>query len=815
MTSRKKNKKKLIQIDSTQKWSPVKDIKDGIILRKDGGFVQILEFAPINFGLLPQEEQDSIAITFGSIIKTFPKKFQIKILSRRADVEGHLADIKSSMEIETNPQCKAMQMDYAHQIKQESYIGVSRRFFISFEYEAPPGLRREKWEEIRQSLQLKAYQVSSQLSSAPCNNELLTEIGDSSHIMDILYNVMCRAEAEQKSFDDRVQDTVLARLIEGSLKENQYIPINDFLVPRRIDPSGFSYINVDGRYSCFGYIHRDSYPTTCIAGWVTTLVNLGEGIDIDIWVEQENAKAISTKLTYSMQITQSNLAHSSNTAADRFALENKYESEQYIRQGLTSGQELLYFSMMVTVTANDPKVLRERFSLVQNHLAQRGLDLRALHGNHDLAFLSSLPINMPHKNVTRYAKRNILSGDFGAAYPFTSYEINDYGGIRFARNLANGSPIFLNFFNRYQYSNGNMALFGGTGSGKTYAIETIALLLRESQTRVVIIAPLKGHEYQPACTSIGGAYISLAPGSPHNINVMEIRQYKQTNKSYSHNGADDTANSILVAKINQLHTFFKILMPDMSSSERQILDEGLIATYKKFGITFRNKSLFDPQYPNRYRQMPVLRDLYETLQSISGSKGIRDSLHRFVEGSAKSFSRQTNVNLDNPYIVIDVSSMPDELMPMAIFIANDYVYDVIRADRTQRKAIIIDELSRMIGEAGSADAAQFVLTQAKTVRSYNCCLMVATQDTNDYFAQKGGSYGKGILANCKFKIALKQDYPAEAETLGKELGLSKMEETRLLNYNRGEGVMVINRNHVEVKVTASPMVHKLIRTDAE
>ena len=810
----KRKKAKLIQIDSTQKWSPIKDIKDGIVLRKDGGYTQIIELAPINFGLLPQNEQDSIAMTFGAAIKTFPAKFQIKVLSRRADVEGHLMDIRNCIEKETNPQCKAMQYDYANQIKQESYVGVSRRFFIAYDYEAQPGLRRESWEDIRQSMHLTAYQIAMQLSSAPCNNDLLSEIGDPTHAMDILYNCMCRAEAEQKTFEDRVQDIILARLMEGNYQENQHIPINDFIAPRRIDPSGYSYIVVDGKYYAFGYIHRDSYPTTCVAGWVTMLVNLGEGIDVDIWVEQQNAKTVSTKLTYSMQITQSNLAHSSNTAADRYALENKYDSEQYIRQGLTNDQAFLYFSTMVTVTASSPEALRDRFKMVQNHLMQRGLDLRPCHGNHDLAFLSSLPINMPHRNITRYAKRNILSMDFGAAYPFTSYEINDYGGIRFARNLANGSPIFLDFFNRYLYSNGNMALFGGTGSGKTYTIETIALLLREMQTRVVIIAPLKGHEYQPACTAIGGAFISLTPGSPHNINVVEIRQYK-TEKRKMPDGSDEISNSILAAKINQLHTFFKIVMPQMTASERQILDEGLIATYKNYGITFRNKSLFDPQYPNRYKKMPVLGDLYKTLQTINGSKGLRDVLHRFVEGSAKSFNRQTNVNLDNPYIVIDVSSMPDELMPVAIFIANDYVYDVIRADKTQRKVIVIDELSRMIGEAGSADAAQFVLTQAKTVRAYNCCLMVATQDTNDYFAQKGGSYGKAILANCKFKIAMKQDYPAEAETLGKELGLSQMEESRLLNYNRGEGVMVVNRNHVEIKVTASPMVHELIRTDAE
>lgn len=809
----KKKKTKLQQIDSTQKWSPVKDVKDGIVIGKDGRYTQILEFSPINFGLLPQNEQDSIAITFGAAMKTFPKSFQIKVLSRRADVEQHLIGIRDAMEAENNPQCRALQQDYAQQIRQESYIGVTKRFFVSYNYLAPPGLRREKWEDIRQTMHLTAYQISSLLSSAPCNNELISPIGDSVHTMDILYNCMCRAEAEQKTFEGKIQDVIMSRLMEGNYKDNQHIPSNDFIAPRKIDPSGYSYINVDGKYYAFGYIHKDSYPTKCVAGWIAMLVNLGAGIDLDIFVEKLDTKSTSTKLTYSTQITESNLTHANNSAANLIALRNKYESEQYIREGLTNDQELMYFSMMVTVTAASPEELRDRFKLVQNHLTQRGLDLRPLHGNHDLAFRSSLPLNMPHKNITRFAKRNILSIDFGAAYPFVSYEISDEGGIRFARNLANDSPIFLDFFNRYKYSNGNMAVFGGTGSGKTYAIENIALLLREMRTRLVLIAPLKGHEYRPACKAIGGAFISMAPGSPHNINVMEIRQYQVEKKNNT--DIDDMSNSVLAAKINQLHTFFKILKPDISAGEKQILEECMISTYKDFGITFRNKSLIDPIAPQRYKPMPTLLNLDKALNSVSGSKGIRDVLYPFVKGSAKNFAQQTNVNLDNPYIVIDVSSMPDELMPVAIFIANDYVYDVIRADKTQRKAIIIDELSRMIGEAGSADAAQFVLTQAKTVRAYNCCLIVATQDTNDYFAQKGGSYGKGILANSKFKLAMKQDYPSEAETLGNELGLSKMEISRLLDYGRGDGILVANRNHIEIHITASPLVHNLIKTDAE
>ena len=38
-----------------------------------------------------------------------------------------------------------------------------------------------------------------------------------------------------------------------------------------------------------------------------------------------------------------------------------------------------------------------------------------------------------------------------------------------------------------------------------------------------ILAPIKGHEFRRACKKIGGEFIKIAPGSPHCINIMEIR----------------------------------------------------------------------------------------------------------------------------------------------------------------------------------------------------------------------------------------------------------------------------------------------------
>lgn len=810
----KKIKKRLTTLQSTQMWSPVKDILDGIVITKDGRFVQIMEFAPVNFILLPEDEQEAIAQAFGSAIRTFPKKFHIKVLSRKADVESHILNIQKCMAIETNDRCRAIQQQSIYQIRRDSVSGVSRRFFLSFEYEEQEGLRSPSWEEIHGNLAFQAHQIAQQLSDQICNNELLSSIGDSDHTMDILYNCMCRKEAELKTLDTKVADIVCAHIIEHNydMRSGAKIPINDFIAPQKIEYNQSNCISVDGKYYIFGYIPKNVYPTRCCAGWLSPLVSMGEGVDLDIWVEQKSAKEIQPQLTYSMQITQSNYINKGRSAADIVSLENKLQSEEYIREGLTHDQTFCYFNIMISVVADSAEEVKQKFKAVQNKLVAYGLDLRPMLFNQDAALRSSLPLCAPERCVTRSSRRNVLSRDLGAFYPFTSYEINDPGGIQIGRNRANNSPLFLDLYNRHKYINGNMVIFGSSGSGKTFLLQCLALRLRQQQTQVIIIAPYKGHEYGKACTAIGGTYIRISPDSGQNINVMEIRKYDNSVNEQL-DGEFSAGGSILTAKIQQLHTFFTLLKPDMTHHERQILDEAITFTYKEKGITTKNKSLIDPRNNTHYKPMPTLEDLDRNLSKKKGSHGIREALSLFVgNGSCKNFSNQTNVNLDNPYVVIDVSDMPDSLMSLGIFIANDFVYDSIKADRLKQKAVIIDEASRLIGPQGTPEAATFVLKETKLIRAYNGILVIATQDTNDFFALQDGYYGKGILASAKLKIVMKQE-PEEVPTITEKLMLSETESKRLIHFDRGEGLLVANRNHCEIKVVASPMEKQLITTD--
>lgn len=77
-----------------------------------------------------------------------------------------------------------------------------------------------------------------------------------------------------------------------------------------------------------------------------------------------------------------------------------------------------------------------------------------------------------------------------------------------------------------------------------------------------------------ACKNVGGEFISISPASKQCINIMAIRRVDQTANAIIDGVVNE--NSILARKIQQLHIFFSLLIPDMNHEEKQLLDEALI-----------------------------------------------------------------------------------------------------------------------------------------------------------------------------------------------------------------------------------------------
>ena len=794
-------------LNPVAEYLPIYKIENGIIYTKDYRYVKIVEVNPINFMLRSSREQRSIIYSFIGFLKISPVKVHFKVLTKCADINRHVEMIRREMETETDANCRMLQEDYLDLIKRlGSREATTRRFFIAFEYESE-GARRGN-EEAQAISFLHTAARTAQNFLKQCGNDVLIPDNEDEFLAEVLYSVLCRQTSNLVPLRQRVPQVIAEYAAAG--KDITDIPCSEFFAPKTLDFTRGRYVCVDGLYQSYLLIPSHGYKSEVMAGWLSLLVNAGDGIDVDLFLTKQPKDRMVQKLGQQLRINHSKIKDASDTNTNFDSLDDAIKSGYFLKRGIAENEDFYYMNTLITITANSPAELDYREKEMRKLLLSHDIGCVTCTFREEQAFLSSLPLVSLEKHLFERSKRNVLTRGAASCYPFVSFEMCDDNGILLGVNRYNNSLTIVDIFNSQVYKNANISILGTSGAGKTFLMQLMALRMRRKGIQVFIVAPLKGHEFYRACKNIGGEFIQISPASQNCINIMEIRKADKSADELIDGAV--TEKSALSSKIQRLHIFFSLLIPDMTHEERQLLDEALIKTYEEKGITHDNDSLRDPDNPDRYRPMPVLGDLHAILKQDAQTKRMANILNRLVNGSASTFSQQTNVNLDNKYTVLDISELSGDLLPLGMFVALDYVWDKAKENRTVEKTIFIDECWHLIGGTGNRLAAEFVLEIFKIIRGYGGSAVCATQDLNDFFALDDGKYGKGIINNCKTKIILNLE-DEEAQRVQSILRLSEVEVMEITHFERGNGLISTNNNNISVEFKCSQLEKTLITTD--
>lgn len=815
---RKTGKRKPEKLSFTQDFIPIKNLEHGIIETTDGRYIKILEIEPINFMLRSEEEQYEIICSFASWLKISPVHLQFKSITRKADSDKHIAMLRKEMATEESEQCKKLSEGYIRLIKDVgSREALTRRFFLIFRYEE---LRRNENSDYGQicSTLLTAEQ-NARAYFMQCGNNILQPKDPDEATAEILYMFFNRRSCVEEPFHSRVDrivlDTMAAKNKVIGVDPIPHIRMAHFIAPRGIDLTHRNYTIMDGLYYSFLYIKGNGYPNKVRAGWMSSLINAGEGIDVDVFLKRENRSKTIDKVAQRIRLNRTKLKSMQDTSTDYEELAGSIQAGYFIKQGIANyNEDLFYMSVFVTVSARTYEELMWRKQQMTDMLKSMDMYVSDCSFQQEDALRTVMPFLQISPKLEKKSKRNVLTSGAASTYMFTSFEMSDDTGVLLGINRHNNSLCIVDLFDTKKNKNANLNLLGTSGAGKTFTMQLLALRMRMRGIQCYIIAPIKGHEFRRACNRIGGQFIKIAPGSPHCINIMEIRHTISPEMELIDELDYSEMDSLLAQKIQQLMIFFSLLIPDMTNEEEQMLDEALIRTYGKFGITHDNDSVYEDRnaVPPKMKTMPILGDLHEELQKNEMTKRIAVIVSRFVTGSAQSFNQQTNVDLSNKYIVLDLSELKGKLLPVGMMIALDYVWDKIKSDRTKKKAIMIDEIWQLIGAGSNRMAAEFCLEIFKVIRGFGGAAISATQDLSDFFGLEDGRYGRAIINNSKNKIILNLE-PDEAEFVRDTLKLTKTEIRSITRFERGEALICSNNSKVPVIIKASKEEQEMITTD--
>lgn len=356
----------------------------------------------------------------------------------------------------------------------------------------------------------------------------------------------------------------------------------------------------------------------------------------------------------------------------------------------------------------------------------------------------------------------------------------------------------LVIFDRYTLENANMVVFAKSGAGKSFTVKLEALRSMMVGADVLIIDP--ENEYQKLSDAVGGSYIRLSLSSDTRINPFDLPRVIDS----------DEADDALRANLVTLHGLLRLMLGGasansagigLSPSEEADLDQGLIDTYARVGIT--SDPLTHTATP------PTMIDLYDTLLHMGGTgPQLAQRLRKYTSGTfAGIFSQQSNIDINNNMVVFNIRDLEDELRPVAMYIVLSHIWNTVRTQQKKRM-LIVDEAWQLMKYD---DSANFMFSLAKRARKYYLGLTTITQDVEDFM---GSKMGRAIVANSSMQLLLKQS-PSAVDVLGDVFKLTEEERKRLANFPVGQGLFFAGQNHVHIQIVASQTEQGLITTNPQ
>jgi len=118
---------------STQDHLDIEDIKDNVVILKDGSSCLILSVTAINFGLLSEREQDATIYAYAALLNSLAYPIQIVIRSARKDISGYLKLLEEAERKETKDLIKNQIHQYrqfVNETVQKNNV-LDKKFYLS------------------------------------------------------------------------------------------------------------------------------------------------------------------------------------------------------------------------------------------------------------------------------------------------------------------------------------------------------------------------------------------------------------------------------------------------------------------------------------------------------------------------------------------------------------------------------------------------------------------------------------------------------------------------------------------------------------
>ena len=525
-------------------------------------------------------------------------------------------------------------------------------------------------------------------------------------------------------------------------------------------------------------IYIREYPSTATSEILTEL--LATGIEIMVTTNIETYDSAEARKLVQHQITaiDTDMAKREVKAAQHGNFSNQMPQRiKNQRDAMVSvydkitikDQKLFMTNMQILIKAESFEELNNNLEVIESTLKRSGCIKGEMAWEQEHGMCDCLPVGYQRKFGWL---RTMPSESVAIFMPFNVKEMQMENSVYYGLNMLSHNIILFDRMKGLVNPSGFVLACPGSGKSFTVKREIVNVFLGYDDADILVIDPER--EYWKLAEAFGGEVVKFSNGSKNHINPFD----------FDFRLLEDEEIDIIADKCQLLTSFISCMdsKHPLNAQEKSFVDRCVRKAYAKSNVL----TTLDPA------DMPTLGTFLECMKEETENinKDMKDKLiitvDMYVNGSAKYFDNQTNVNTKSRFIAYDIRDLNGNLKTQSMLLILDYIWNRLseNRDKGRKTYIYFDEAHLLFQDEYSLDYLRMLWKRA---RKYGGVLTGITQNVEDLLKD---DKSRSMLSNSEFLVLLKQN-PTDAAKLQDILHFTDSEIQYVNDTPAGHGILVL------------------------
>ena len=520
------------------------------------------------------------------------------------------------------------------------------------------------------------------------------------------------------------------------------------------------------------------YPATATSEIFTDLLATGIEIMITTNIETYDTAAARKLVQHQITALDTDMAKREVAAAQHgnFSsqmpqrIKNQRDSMVAVFDKITTkDQKLFLTNIQILIKAKSYEELMNNTEIIESTLKRSGCVKGEMVWQQEDGMCDCLPCGYQRKFGWQ---RTMPSESVAIFIPFNVREMQMKNSVYYGLNVLSHNIIM--FDRMTGLINPSGFVLACPGSGKSFLVkrEIVDVFLRNPNADILVIDPER--EYWKLAEAFNGTVVKFSNGSKSYINPFDFDIAL----------LDDDEIDVIADKCQLITSFISCMdsKHPLNAQEKSFVDRCVRKAYIKSGVL----DTLDPE------DMPTLGTFLDCMKEETENinKDMKDKLivtiDMYVNGSAKYFNNQTNIDTDNRFISYDIRDLNGNLKTQSMLLILDYIWNRLSRNRDLGRAtyIYFDEAHLLFQDEYSLDYLRMLWKRA---RKYGGVLTGITQNVEDLLKD---DKSRSMLSNSEYLALLKQN-PTDAAKLQDILHFTDSEIQYVNDTPPGHGILVL------------------------